>query len=426
MRVIGLDIHREFAEAVALNEGSTKRLGRIGMTRPQLEDFARTLEPSDHVVIEATGNTTAVAEVLGIHVARVAVANPLQVHLIAKAKVKTDKIDAGVLAKLYASGFLPEVWLPDSATLANRRQVTRRTQLVKQRVRLKSIVQSILHAHLIPRCPYADLFGGKGRAWLEAQYLPDDERESVRRHIDEYSRLTEAQVGLEREIARTALADLNIKRLMTIPGIDMIVAVGLMAAIGNIERFTSPDKLVAYIGLNPSVHQSGDERAYHGRISKRGRSNARHLLVEAAWQTVRSAGPLRSFYERVRSKRGNHIAAVAVARKLAVIVWHLLTKGQDYTWTRPLLHARKLRDLELRAGYPPKRGTKGAAYDYNLPEQRAHDRARAEQAEVAYRKMTTGWRDKGPTRRSPERANDAATLASLKDRPTAAPKRRRP
>ena len=81
-------------------------------------------------------------------------ANPLQVHLISKAKIKTDAIDARVLAQLYAAGFLPEVWIPDAATLARRRQVTRRTQLIRQRVRLKSIVQSILHANLVPQCPF--------------------------------------------------------------------------------------------------------------------------------------------------------------------------------------------------------------------------------------------------------------------------------
>ena len=396
MRIIGMDIHRVFAEAVVLENGEIKRLGRISMTRNHLEDFARTLLPTDHVVVEATGNATAVTEILVPHVAKVAVANPLQVHLIARAKIKTDAIDARVLTKLYAAGFLPEVWIPDAATLARRRQVTRRTQLVRQRVRLKSMVQSILHANLIPQCPFTDLFGGKGRAWLQAQYLPDDEQEAIERHVQEYDRLSEALKGVERDIARAALADPNVTRLMTIPGIDMVVAVGLMAAIGKIERFSSPDKLVAYIGLNPSVHQSGDGPAYHGRITKRGRSNARHLLVEAAWQTVRSPGPLHAFYEHVRAKRGNHIAAVAVARKLAVIIWHLLTKSEDYTWVRPSLHAKKIRDLELRAGHPPRRGQKGAAYDYNMPKRRRDECSRAQQAESAYRRLTTGWRTRGP------------------------------
>ncbi|MGZ9083423.1 MAG: IS110 family transposase, partial [Rhodoplanes sp.] len=89
MRIIGMDIHRNFAEAAALEDGVIKRLGRIGLTRQHLHDFARRLLPTDHVVVEATGNATAVTEIIAPHVARVAVANPLQVHLIAKAKIKT-------------------------------------------------------------------------------------------------------------------------------------------------------------------------------------------------------------------------------------------------------------------------------------------------------------------------------------------------
>jgi len=179
---------------------------------------------------------------------------------------------------------------------------------------------------------------------------------------------------------------------MTIPGIDMVVAVGVMAAIGRIGRFASPDRLVAYLGLNPSVRQSGDGPAHHGRISKRGRSHARHLLVEAAWQTVRNPGPMRAFYERVRGRRGAHVAAVAVARKLAVLIWHMLTKAEDYAWGRPALMARKLRALELSAGHAARHGQRGSAYDYNLPERRRADRERAEQAEKAYRHLTQYWR----------------------------------
>src|SRR5215211_6713129 len=146
------------------------------MTRDHLEAFARTLTHGDHVVVEATGNTAAVAEVIRPHVRRVVVANPRQVRLIAEARIKTDVIDATVLARLYASGLLPEVWIPDEATLGLRRQVTRRTQIVRQRARLKTIVQSILHAHLVPPCPQADLFGPRGRARLLAQPLPSERR----------------------------------------------------------------------------------------------------------------------------------------------------------------------------------------------------------------------------------------------------------
>lgn len=110
------------------------------------------------------------------HVARVAIANPLQVRLIAEARVKTDKIDAAVLAQLYSSGFLPEAWMPDEDTLALRRQISRCSQLVRQRTRLMSEIDAVLAAHLIERCPASELFGRKGSAWLGAQPLPMDER----------------------------------------------------------------------------------------------------------------------------------------------------------------------------------------------------------------------------------------------------------
>ena len=269
MRIIGMDIHRVFAEAVALLDGKAIRLGRVDMRRDRLEEFARTaLTHDDHVVVEATGNAAAVAEVLAPHVGRVVIANPKQVRMIAHAKIKTDGIDAAVLAKLYASGFLPEVWVPDGRTQALRRQVSRREQLVRQRTRLKNIVQSILHAHLVPPCPHADLFGASGRAWLAAQALPEDERLAVERHVRTLDGLLGDLRAVERDIARHALEDGGVRRLMTIPGIDMVVAVGLAAAIGDVARFASAEKLVAYLGLNPSVRQSGDGPARHGRIAK--------------------------------------------------------------------------------------------------------------------------------------------------------------
>ena len=207
MRIIGLDIHRAFAEAVAWKDGKLSRLGRVIMRREQLEEFAKQLSNSDIVVIEATGNAASVAAVIGPHVSRVVIANPKQVRLIAHAKIKTDKIDAGVLAQLYASGFLPEVWIADEATQALRRQVTRRNQIVRQRSRLKNIIQSILHAHLIPSCPHQDLCGPMGRAWLCEQILPGDERLAVERHLREFDRLTDDLKVIERDLAQSALAD---------------------------------------------------------------------------------------------------------------------------------------------------------------------------------------------------------------------------
>ena len=152
------------------------------------------------------------------------------------------------------------------------------------------------------------------------------------------------------------IEDPSVKRLLTITGINIIVAAGLVAAIGDIRRFSSPQKLVSYVGLNPRVRQSGLGLAQHGRISKRGRSHARAMLVEAAWAASKAPGPLRSFFLRIRARRGHQVAAVAVARKLAVLCWHLLTKDTDYQWARPALVAHKIRAMQLQAGQPDEKG----------------------------------------------------------------------
>ena len=210
--------------------------------------------------------------------------------------------------------------------------MTRRNQIVRQRSRLKNIIQSILHSHLIPSCPHADLCGAKGRTWLSEQVVPQDERLAIDRHMREFDRLGEDLQVIERDLARSALANDGVKRLMTIPGVDMTVALAMKAAIGEGARFDAPQKLVSYLRLNPSVRQSGPGPAYHGRITRQGRGHARGMLVEAAWATARAPGPLRAFFLCVRARRGQHVAAVATARKLAIVIWHLLMKGESYAW----------------------------------------------------------------------------------------------
>lgn len=304
-RVIGMDIHRTFGEVVFWEDGKLRHAGRVDMTRTALEGFGQSLLATDVVVVEATGNCMAVSRVLSPFVQRVVIANPLQVKAIAHAHVKTDKVDAGTLASLYAAGYLPEIWMPDAATERLRRLVARRHQVVRHRTRIKNEVHAILHAHLIPICPHADLFGGRGRAWLEHQPLPEDEQEAIRRHVCELDRLGDDLATLDGQIAQSALEDPAIQRLLTITGVNVAVAAGVMAAIGDISRFQSPQKLVSYVGLNPRVRQSGLGAAHHGRISKAGRSHARAMLVEAAWAAARAPGPLHAFFVRVRARRGH-------------------------------------------------------------------------------------------------------------------------
>jgi transposase len=267
-RVIGMDIHRTFAEVVFWQDGRLRWYGRVDMTRAGLEGFGRGLTKNDEVVIEATGNAMAVVRVLRPYVARVIIANPLQVKAIAHARIKTDKIDAGVLASLHAAGFLPEVWLPDAETERLRRLVARRNQVVRQRTRVKNETHAILAAHLIPPCPHTELFNGPGRAWLARQVLPDDERAAIARHLRELDRLGEDLTALDRDIGVAVVDNPAVRRLLTIAGVNVTVAAGLVAAIGDIRRFPSPQQLVSYFGLNPRVRQSGLGFAQHGRSAK--------------------------------------------------------------------------------------------------------------------------------------------------------------
>jgi len=397
MRVIGLDVSRSFAEVAYLEDGLVRAGGRVTLLHPELERFALTLGKDDHVVLEATGNTAAIVSALKSRAGRVIVANPLKVRLIAEARIKTDKIDAAILAQLYASGFLPEVWMPDDATLALRRQVARRTQIVRQRTRLKNEIHAVLAAHLIPACPASDLFGKKGRAWLASQPLPLDERIGVEQRLRTLDQLAHDARQIEEILARSALAQPQIARLMTITGVNAMIAISLLAAIGEIGRFASPEKLVSYFGLNPSVYQSGLQPAKHGHISKRGRSHARAMLVEGAWAVAQTPGPLRAFFLRIKDRRGQQIAAVACARKLAVIAWHVLTRDENFAWERPALGAHKRRQLELQAGMPARRGGhKGLGGEYSLKAVRDQEKAVAEQSEKVYQRLFSRWRATRP------------------------------
>ena len=248
MRVIGFDVHRSFAVAMFLDNEGLDNAGRVELTRDAVIAFGRRLRPDDEVVIEATVNTAGIVRILQPFVHRVVIANPLQVRAIAQAKIKTDKIDAAVLAKLHASGFLPEVWMPDEATETLRRLVAQRTQVIQQMTRIKNRLHSVLHANLIP--PFeGELFSLTGRAWLETLPLAGDERIAVRRYLADLDQRAADLEALDQALAERALRDDRARRLMTVGGVHVPVAMGLLAAIGDITRFASPEKLVNARGM---------------------------------------------------------------------------------------------------------------------------------------------------------------------------------
>jgi len=220
-----------------------------------------------------------------------------------------------MLTSRRAAGFLLEVWLLDAETELRCRLVARRNQVVRHRTQIKK--HSILQAHLIPPCPHADLFGRPGRNWLGRQELPADERGRNRPALRELDRLGEDLAVLDREIAERTIEYPSVKRLLTTTGININVVAGLVAAIGDVRRFSSPQKLVSYVGLNPRVRQSGLGLAQHGRISKAwSQPHARHA-GRGGLGCRQSVRPTALVFPTYRTRRGHQIA---VKRKLAVLL----------------------------------------------------------------------------------------------------------
>jgi transposase len=408
MRSIGLDVHREFCEVAISDGGRARSAGRVASTPEQLELFAQSLGPDDRVVLEATGNALAILRILERHVGEVVLAHPGQLRAISHAKVKADKVDARRLAELLAADLIPEVWVGDERTRMLRRRVSRRRGLVKQATAVKNAASAVLVRNLKRRPAVSDLFGRAGRAWLERVELPEDERETLDGCLRQLDFLAGELALVDKAIATAALASEEIRRLMTIPGVDITTAATLVAVIGDVRRFPTAKHLVGYLGLHPRLGQSGSRPARHGRTSKEGPAAARHVLVEAAWSAARSPAPLRAFALRTAARRGKNVAAVAVARKLCVLCWHLLTRGEDYAFQRPSLVRRKIRTLELRAGAPRREPQPNGQPIWGTAAGDRRERELAEQAETAYRRLVSDWQASRPKRgagATPERAS---------------------
>jgi transposase len=421
MRFIGLDVHRDFCEVAIAEAGAVRLAGRVKTEPAALELFAQSLGGDDEVALEATGNALEIARIIERHVGRVVLANPKAVKGITRAGAKTDKIDARTLAQLLAGGFLPAVWLPDEQTRILRRRISARAQLVRQRTRAKNQVHAALVRNLKGKPPVSDLFGARGRRWLAAQDLPADEQETVAACLRQIDFLDREIALVERALAEQVLASAEMRRLLTLPGVNFVTAAALLAAIGDIGRFPTARQLASYLGLDPRVHQSGSEPARHGRISKQGPGETRHVLVEAAWHATRAPGPLRAFHERIAARGGGNIATVAVARKLAVIAWHMLTRGEDYAFARPSLTREKLRRLELITGAERHKGKRIGVWVTR--EQHRLDKELAAQAELAYRRLVQDWQpaiNKG-TGAAPGRASCGPSSGQAARQETAPP-----
>ena len=376
MRYVGLDVHKRTVRACVLNERGEGVLEMsVACTRNDLLAFCSThLRPDDQVAMEATTNVWSVAELIRPHVERVVVSNPLRTKAIAQAKVKTDKIDARVLAQLLRCDYLPEVWTPDERTQRLRQLTTARTMLMNDRTRIKNRIQSLLATRLI-RCPYATLFAKRSIAWLSTLELDEADRCMLDAQLRLLAAVDRELKALDEQLQSWAEAEPDAKLLMTLPGVSHASALTLLAALGEVGRFRDGDHAASYLGLAPSTRQSGG-RCYHGRITKAGNSHARWMLTQGVQHLAHEPGPLGAFFRRIARRKGRQVAVVAAARKLVVIAYLMLKHQEPYRYAKPETVRRKFNRLHRTAGRAPERASADLGQicrDGGLPSLRAYD-----------------------------------------------------
>jgi len=363
IRYVGVDLHKHLIVGHVVDAGGkvldtfryesvhALTLDHVGRTR---------LKPEDHVVLEATTNTWAVVRALEPFVAQVTVSNPMATKAIAKAKIKTDKVDAAVLAHLLRLGYLPEVWRPDPSTRDLREWTVRRGRIVSQRTALINRLRGTLAQRLLD-CPH-DMTADSARKWIDAQQLDDDARWLLDSDLRMLASVQAEIDAIDKQLAQRGYADPRVKLLMTLPGVSQHTAQALLAAIGDISRFRDADALASYLGLVPSTRQSA-AHCYHGPITKQGRCHTRWMLIQAAQAVRAHPGPLGYFFRRLKARKNHNLAVVAVAHKLALLAWHLLTRNEPYRYAVPRATEDKFRKLRIQATGEKRRGGLGKGVD---------------------------------------------------------------
>ncbi len=258
----------------------------------------------------------------------VQIADAQKVKGLAPLACKTDRIDAWVLAELSRRELVPAIWLPDPEVRAERERARWRLHLVRHRSSLKHRIHATLLAHGRP-CPVSELFGQSGRGLLAAMDLPEPWRGHLETGLGMIDALDREIAGIDRELRRLGAEHRYVALLTTVPGIAWVLGYTIAAEIGDIERFASPKKLCGYTGLCPRVYQSG-ERDRRGSLAKNGPKYLRWALMEAATHACRHPA-YRERYQRQKQRLGRQRGPkVALARKLAEAIWHMLTRNQPF------------------------------------------------------------------------------------------------
>ena len=343
-RFIGIDLHKHFVVVAAID--ATQHV-LLKPRRIALDDFPAWAEAhltrEDAVVFEATGNAWYLYDLLAPLVGRCVVANPLQVKWIAAAAVKTDPQDALRLARLLAANLVPEVWVPPIPVRELRALIAHRRQVVKQQTRLKNQLHSVLHRHHLP-LPDGDPFAAHNRDGWRGLALSPSERLRVLQDLASLDHVQQQLAELEAELHRLSTCapwEAQVTYLVQLPGFGLLTAMTVLSAIGDVTRFPTDKQLVGYAGLGAGVHDSGQTHRDHG-ITKQGRRDLRRVLVEAAWAAVNSHPHWKEQFQRLCRRKHPNQAITAIARKLLVAVWHILTERAADTHAEPKMVALKL------------------------------------------------------------------------------------
>lgn len=327
-RYIGLDLHKHYMVVGGVNLRQQVILPPKRVDIVDLPAWAQAnLQATDAVVMEATGNAWITHDLVAPLVARCVVANPLQIKWITSARVKTDPRAALRLARLLAADLVPEVWVPPLAVRELRALIAHRRSLIKTQTRAKNRLQSVIHRHHL-QPPPGRVFAEKNRSWWGRLELTPTERLRVKQDLGNLDHLAEQLGEVEAELRRLSTCEPwkgFVPYLVQLPGFGLISAMTVLAAIGEVSRFPSAKHLVGYAGLGAGVHDSGETHRGKG-ITKQGRRDLRCVLVEAAWIAVNTHPYWQRAYRQLSRRKHPNTAIVAMARKLLVAVWHVLSE----------------------------------------------------------------------------------------------------
>ena len=343
-RYLALDAHKHYVVVGGLNAQLEVVLPARRMDIERYPQWAQeNLTPRDSLVIEASTNTWDLYDATAAVAGKVVVAHPLAVKLIANARVKTDKQDVFRLARLLAGGLIPEVWVPPVPVRELRTLIADRRRLIKIRTMTRNHLHSLAHRHNLA-LPEGTAFADKNQGWWKNLSLSPVEILGLQQDPAMLDFLEPEIKAIDAELARLSTCDPwqeAVPYLMQLPGFGLIVSLTVLSAIGDIQRFPTSKHLVGYSGLGASLHQSG-ETDYSGHITKQGRKELRYALVEAAWVAVNSHPYWREQYQKLSHRMSANKAIVAIARRLLVAVWHVLTERAADRRADPDMIASKL------------------------------------------------------------------------------------